>query len=402
VVALEPGYIFNESAKLHDGWTVRNISGKIEFNLARFPWFGYFKYGTVLVQQFQMQWCRKIIAQEEQRTSRRYLRVARVRTDLLFSGVPTMWSRIPGVPQSRRSAATQLEAGTLSPRAAVVSCRLDTSSRGGIDRELPWGDSASARCAAKLVTEREQVNIQSSPASALAMPSRVPPILSRHDEQVVQACDHYLTAVEANGSSWLTGSDLWLFGSRDVMMGGYLRGLHFLEQTRLRKPNETLRVEHISAVWNDIYAGWQLSNGKPIPLRPAGPCVAATSENEFLRASGSTKRFFWQQSEGVAQLDACLRRTTLAECLRAEEARWAVPLAVLRACIGFEYDFAPGWNSSCSSEDTASDLVRFHARGFGSDLVGDVTSWGKHKMSTETLGYRKWVLAPGHAPSDGF
>jgi hypothetical protein len=369
VIALGPGYIFNRTSTFHEGWAVRNASGRIEFNLARFPWFGYYKYGTVLVQQYQMQLCRRIIAQQEHQTGVQYLRVARVRTDLIFSGLPIAWDALPGAPRGHpeRRYHGNMSSGTIS------DCRLHGEA--GAGPGTPWGDRTSAECATRLSTVRERI---------------------------VQECESYLASVEERAESWLTGSDLWLFGSRDVMMGTYLRGLHILEQAKLHRPNESLRIENIRNVWNYVWAAWQASDGGSRQLHSGYACTAATADLDFVRASGSNRRFFLQLSESDRKLAPCLRQTTLIECMRAEEARWAVPFAVLSACVGFDYDIAPGWNRSCSAEDTASDLVRFHARSFGPDLVGDVTGWAKHKMATKSYAYENWVTVHGHVPSDGF
>ena len=92
VAVLNPTMAFNRTSSMSEGWAVRNLSSHVQFNLDAFPWFENHKYGTVLVQHYQMDWCRTIIAEQEQRVTHvPYQRVARLRSDLIFSGLPKVW-----------------------------------------------------------------------------------------------------------------------------------------------------------------------------------------------------------------------------------------------------------------------------------------------------------------------
>lgn len=395
VVVLNPTLAFNSTSSASEGWAVRNLSSHVQFNLDAFPWFENHKYGTVLVQHYQMDWCRTIIAEQEQRVTHvPYLRVARLRSDLIFSGLPKWHARRFGcVGKPRRcggearakaagfpTAASENASAYQKASGAYLACRLGgqagTASRVEAKGEA-WGDAASARCAAALAEERAEL---------------------------VRSCQRHIASMD-RADHWLTGSDLWFWGSRDVAMD-YMSGLQILQEARRRAGAGSLRVEQIQKLWTIIAssAAWtHNASGAAVQRRvlSGGPCAIATADTDLVRTSGSTMRIFFQFSESMEVLEPCLRQMSLAECMRAQEARWAVPYALLRECFALNYDFALGWNASCSAENLVSDLVRFHARGFGADLVGDVSGWAKHKMSTAQWDYRHWVT--GRTPAnDGF
>lgn len=87
LVVTEPTAYYNKTARATDGWAVRRQDGVVHFNLGRFPWFTEHKYGVVLMQQHQLGVCRGAIREHEKLSGFRYRRVARLRTDVVFSGV---------------------------------------------------------------------------------------------------------------------------------------------------------------------------------------------------------------------------------------------------------------------------------------------------------------------------
>ena len=109
---------------------MRNLSGHVHFNLDAFPWFENHKYGTVLVQHYQMDWCRTIIAEQEQRVGV-YKRVARLRTDVIFSGLPKRHApvrvRATGFPTAAapdNAPAYQNTSAYQEASGAYLTCRL--------------------------------------------------------------------------------------------------------------------------------------------------------------------------------------------------------------------------------------------------------------------------------------
>ena len=317
-----------------------------------------------------------------------YQRVARLRTDVVFSGLPKRHApvrvRATGFPTAaapENAPAYQSTSAYQVASGAYLTCRLGgqagEASRGEARREA-WGDVASAQCAAALAKERTKL---------------------------VRSCERHIAGM-GRADQWLTGSDLWFWGSRDVVMDSYLHALQIFQDARRRAGAGSFRVQQIQLAWTIIAdkAAWtRNASGAAVRRKvlSGGPCAVATADQDLVRASGTTRRIFFQFSETAEVLKPCLSQTPLAECMRAQEARWAVPYALLHTCFALKYDFALGWNGSCSADNLISDLVRFHARGFGADLAGDVTACAKHKMATAQWDYRHW--ATGHTPaSDGF
>ena len=144
----------------------------------------------------------------------------------------------------------------------------------------------------------------------------------------MRSCQRHIAGM-GRADQWLTGSDLWLWGSRDVVMDSYLHGLQIFQDARRRAGAGSFRVQQTQRAWTIIAdsAAWTRSAAVRRVLS-GGPCAVATADQDLVRASGTTGRIFFQFYETAEVLKPCLSRMPLAECMRAQEARWAVPYAL--------------------------------------------------------------------------
>lgn len=385
VALLRPDAVFDTKAKATDRWGVRtDDEGRTHFNLARFPYFGgrgrdhnAARVVTVLIQQLQMATCQQAIDEHEKSTGVRYKRVARLRTDVLFTGLVrskafrAMVSFEPGFPGPKETILKQY-ANERNLTAKYVACRHD-------GRRDKW-ETAETDCDA---------------------------MLRRGRQRLTRDCEDHLSELEGAGHEWLTGSDLWMFGSRDVMMNHYLQTLRILEERgdRARQRNLTHTFEHLRDVWSEAWSSAIEHLPKERHPRDAGVCAIAMAHTEIVRTAGPpVRRFFLQESEaGPDWAATCRPLYSLEECLHAQQGLWALPFAAIASCIGLTYDLVPGWNSSCSVKELEDDLHRAHARSFGLSLVGDLEGWAKGRMSTAIVErYRDQIKYPGHEAPDGF
>ena len=397
VELLRSDLVFDTKARAADNWGVReDEDGRTHFNLARFPYFGgkwrnnnWARVVTVLVQQLQMSKCRDAIRAHEDVSGFRYTRVARLRTDVLFSGLVGMLPRSNGM-----KGMSSTNPGFPVPKAVLAATYTD---------EL----NLTANYLACRTSRREPGRSRTKKALPL-IPTDCDAMLRRARTRLVRDCKDHLSQLEAEGKHWLTGSDIWMYGSRDVMMEHYFQTLQLLEERgdRLRQINInfTHSLEHLRDVWTEPWDS-AVRKWPTDPPHDAGACAIATSHNDIVRTAGPPiGRFFLQESEtGPEFRRACQPLYSLEECMSAQQGLWALNFAAVGRCVGLSYDLAPGWNSSCDWPELEADLHRAHVRSFGLSLVGDLESWAKNRMQTALVErYRNQIDHPdAHAP-DGF
>ena len=383
VVLLNPEMYFDgEKGGMASGVRV-DEEGRVHFNMAKFPRIRMSdnpsRMVTVVVQQFQMAKCRDAIIAHEEATNQRYKRVARLRPDILFSGLAHSWAHKYLVPT---------EPGFPAPDAAT-SVTHDDTARSAVPEYLAcrFGNSTS--------------DVFTSHRAA----TRCETALTLARARLVRDCGDYLFRLEAVGQSWLVGSDLWLYGSRDVVMDHYLRTLQILEERgdrlRERGASSSNTIQHLRDVWLATWASLPAGH-QP---RNAGACSVATAQVDIVRTAGPpTRRFFLQLSETGPDFKAtCRNMASFEECVRTQEAVWALPFAEAGRCVGLDYDLVAGWNSSCEFRELEDDLHRAHMRSFGLGLVGDNEGYAKHRMSTALVErYREVTAHPGTRARDGF
>ena len=376
LVVTEPTAFYNKTARVADGWTVQSRDGRVHFNLARFPWWREHKYGVVLMQHYQLGVCRRTIQDHEERSGFRYERVARLRTDIVFSGVLVEgWvARPKGGPVARAPGTPMADSLSIAAAAArrTLEKYLDCVARGDVDEE---GRGRQRQCLSLIEAERARL---------------------------IRDCGAHLRKLATAGRHWLTATDLFMFGSRDVVVDGFFRGIHLLEQARA-SGRHTLMV-HVTDAWQAM-SSHLLQETFP-NTSDAGPCAVAIDGMDILRAAGPpVGRFFLQLAESATQLTPCLRRgLDAAVCLRAiAHDLFALPAPELsRDCFGLRHDLwrvAP--KSSCSPGEIADDLARAHATRFGERLVGDLSNWAHGRMSSNAN--RLWSGSERtHSVRDGF
>ena len=369
VVAYKPSAVFHSKAG-EESWSVREVDGQLHFNLARYPSFvpkysHSGKHGSVLIQQWQLGVCQRMIIEHEQATGIQYRRAARFRTDSVFSGLArAMRSAVPeGVGFPRLEAANAPFYPARKPdEASYLTCLRNRTRTQSVHEERDKRHQHT-HCVEALGKERDAL---------------------------VEACEKYLAHVESKRLPWLAGSETWLVGSRDVVLNVSFRGLQTLETLRSRH-GARLNFEEASGIYRIInkeaFESFRLQSG--------GPCAVAMHDTDFLRAAGPpVRRFFYQFSEDAQALGPCLRGASLEDCLlRAVEGRWAVPFTTVGACLGLDYDVALGWNASCSPAEMSADLARAHYRAFGAQLVGDLFNWAKWRMPTRHVNPATWYHA---------
>lgn len=367
VITVAPAIRFNRTAAT-DRWAHRLVDGTLEFNLHRYPWVRHHKYGTVLVQQWQLAQCREAILEREAATGGLYSRVARLRTDVVFSGLlPRLWpspraaETIYGAPRAPTDGAVE----------AAAPAYLECLAAGG-------GGVGASACDAILVAERARL---------------------------AKACADHLADLESSREEWLVGTDLYLYGSRDVMVKGYLRGLRALERARAEE-NVTL-IHHVVDAWRHVGVAASAALGARRLVHHGGACAHALADYDIVRAAGPpARRFFLQRSETAESLAPCLaaRGTSVAACMRARiEDSFRLPLAAISSCVQLDYDLASGWRfnaSECAAREVEAELVRAHVRNFGGSLVGDLRGWA-HGKARSTQWAHDWV-GKFEPPADGF
>ena len=108
----------------------------------------------------------------------------------------------------------------------------------------------------------------------------------------MRSCQRHIAGM-GRADQWLTGSDLWLWGSRDVVMDSYLHGLQIFQDARRRAGS--FRVQQTQRAWTIIAdsAAWTRNASEAAVRRKVlsgGPCAVATADQDLVRASGTTTK----------------------------------------------------------------------------------------------------------------
>ena len=176
-------------------WAFRKAGGKLQFNIARFPWYRDQKVASSLVQHWQLYECGRLIMKQENATGVRYTRAARLRSDVIFS---TKLSQLSGFRTFR-------------------ACSL---------RIVRRNETRFQQCIKKTV-ERLR-----SERAALAVP-----------------CERHLADLQARQVNWYMLTDLYLIGSRDALVDGIFQGMRFLTEAKQR---DKLRINRVAYAWHEI------------------------------------------------------------------------------------------------------------------------------------------------------
>ena len=325
-------------------WSFQEAGGVVTFNPAVFPKFVDHKIATALIQHWQMSKCADLIRRREQVNGELYMRVARLRTDVLYGGM------LPGL-------------------ANVAFARyFACTHQAGME---------DASCA-------QSLQMQWTPASEL--------------------CERRLknTAIETPTQQWYVSSDFLIFGSRDVVIDGLFRGMQVLPEAKTAGVNSFRNLMYAWRIIRTKALGHNISKASTSASVNghfrSSACLAAVGAADVVRMAGPpVSRFFLQHSESKiyqmtqnesrkqptskSLLPFCEELIGLSACLRL---LWNLPLWAIGDCLWLRYD-----NENLSSvlktarmsdrqaaveAETRRGIA--HARSFGSQLIGDGSPTG--------------------------
>lgn len=280
----------------------------VMFNLARLPTYSDGKHGSSLLQHWSMHKCRQIVKEEEYRLGAHYLRVARLRTDVVIAPVffksnslveRRQW--MPGQDYSRYPHSTTFEDSKFYK---YLKCKQKTTGANG------------------------NSSVEDSEECDEAFEQEI--------ELRRQACSKYLVQAALSGVDWYLGSDLHLIGSRDLILDGMFMGLDTLVELR-----NTSRFEIKTwtlGLWGFVTERARRvfqGRGKPWAVG-GGPCLPAFGLAELVRVAGPPVQAFYV--EHVEHLQAsCEQVLPRRQCVRELARLFHLRLDVCCNCTLLEY-----------------------------------------------------------------
>ena len=287
-------------------WSTARACDDVSFAVEKFPRLRYSLFGSLLVQHYQMERCRRTILQHEKQVGRRYARIARLRTDVVFSGLDAGFSS--DQPKQHVKCLSRPGAGNWC-FPALNTVRRD----------------ACRMCAAEAWAKSPSIG----------------------------------TGNGRVGRAWAAVHDWFMLGTREAVLA-HLQGLRLLQHAgpRIRLSglqDSWTRVilpaarEELSATVSQsitIYHPWlpgaQRGSADPSIAMAAGACTAAVGGLALLRAAGGqVRRFFldWEDNASRATDVACLvHGGTWQSCVTFVQQWWAVPPPPEARCLGLLYD----------------------------------------------------------------
>ena len=283
----------------------------VAFNVAQYPRLRHSLYGSLLVQQYQMERCRQRILLHEQAMGIRYASIARLRTDIVFSGI-----------DARRTLPT-----------VQVDC-LRTPS------VCPAVLEAARRVARHACVDAQPCTPLRSPAMR----------------------DNIDGAREGCTSAWAVIHDWFMLGSREAILA-HLQGLRLLHNAGPRislrglqdswvqvilpaaRKELTKALHDPIAIFHPWKHGARRQPTDPSIAVSAGACTGALGGIALLRAAGrNVGRYFidWEQNATSASDVACLAQgNAWRPCSQFVQQWWAMPSPQVAKCIGLQYDELP-------------------------------------------------------------
>ena len=385
----------------------KTTQGRMEFNLDAFPEYSDSKFGSSLMQQWQLAKCREQIMSHEERTGMQYTHVMRLRADLAIGS--GMFAQLRPQPSTSNPSA-----GPASTTALLGQSReAKPPAASPVNHESAQGTSRGAAPSRQPlqppVQHPKPPHMQQHPKPP---PAQHPKLHGRrlHAPQkwgrwktdgpalhswpvAVAACEQELADVQASNSSWMIGSDLALLGSRQVMLEHFFRGLDALIEKRKRRPHEKTTVQQ---VWYLVEGSAKQQLNAGLELRGVPRC-AYILHPSILRAVGQGVRRFHSWG-GEPTLEALqVHNVTLATWI---ERRMLLNLSTVKRCLQMSYDLPcnEDTNLACSrwtftkmtGAQAPGEHRLDHSRMFGTVHIGD--------GSAET---RAWQYQ-GKADPDGF
>jgi hypothetical protein len=208
--------------------------------------------------------------------------------------------------------------------------------------------------------------------------------VTRQRGLILSACAHHLVSLDGGRHSWVYSTGLYTIGSRDVVVDHYFRGLRIIEDAHAKGTKKSFgRMVQVWKYIQEVVINATIHRGRTLHKAGACK-NATQMVDIVRAAGPPKQLYFLQWSESGQSptlgtpLHACLRVAPLGVCLRALEMRWQLPTATISACLQFEYDRPTSHSSSsCSAEELVKGLLGAHNAHFGSQLTGDVDRLAK-------------------------